>query len=96
MSKLKKIKNYQILYMFSIILLILFLVFLIYDYITYTPANSAPFEIYAIVRMLEFFLPSLILYIIANVIHKKRNRKELLDMVFNDKKILPIKNKDDK
>lgn len=95
MSKLKKIKNYQILYIISIILLILFIIFLIYDYINYT-TYSAPFIIYAIARMIEFFLPSLILYIIANVIHKKRNRKELLDMVFNDKTILPKKNKDDK
>lgn len=94
MEKLKKIKSYHVLYTISIILILLFIAFLTYDCATYNRANSAPIQIFAIVRMLEFFLPSVIIYIIARILHKKRTRKELLDMIFNENKVSPSKKKE--
>ncbi len=69
---MKKENIYKILYLVSILLIIGFLIRLGVDYFKYDNINnSVPFYMFIIFRVLEFILPSIILFIIGKVIKKK-------------------------
>ena len=65
-------KKEKFLYGLSIVLLIVFIVFVIIDYSKYNDSYSAPFSAYILVRALEFVLPSIILFVVAKLISKKK------------------------
>lgn len=63
---------YKILYLISLLLIILFIIFTIVDYITFkTNLYSAPFYIFIIVRIIEFILLSIIVFVIGKIIENK-------------------------
>lgn len=56
----------------SVILVIGFIVIIFFDYQNYNPnETSFPFYIYIITRILEFILPSIVLFIVSIVLKKK-------------------------
>lgn len=64
---------YKILYILSIILVICFIIYLIIDYFNYDSIiTSAPFYVNIIIRLLEFILPSIILFIIGFILKNKK------------------------
>ena len=72
---MKKENYYKFLYVISILLVIGFGIRLGVDYFKYdTINNSAPFYVFILVRMLEFIIPSIIIYILAKYTKKKFNR----------------------
>lgn len=72
---MKKENYYKFLYVISILLVIGFGIRLGVDYFKYnTINNSVPFYVFILVRMLEFIIPSIIIYILAKYTKKKFNR----------------------
>lgn len=63
---------YKFLYFISIFLIIGFVVRLGIDYFKYDGfSNSAPFYVFIAERVVEFLLPSIIVFIVAKLIKKK-------------------------
>ncbi len=74
---MKKENIYKFLYAISILLIVGFAIRLGADYFKYDAAlTSAPFYVYIITRALEFLLPSAIIFVIATVIKKRKDRKD--------------------
>ena len=71
---MKKENIYKFLYAITILLIIGFTIRLGMDYFYYdTQNNSAPFYTFIIIRMIEFIIPSVILFIVAKAM--KKNKK---------------------
>lgn len=69
---MKKENIYKFLYAVSTFLIIVFTIRLGVDYFKYDNLNnSAPFYTFIITRMIEFIIPSIIVFIIGKVIKKK-------------------------
>lgn len=69
---MKKENINRLLYCISLILIIGFCIRIGADYFTYDSSNnSAPFYTFIIVRILEFILPSVILFIVGKLVKKK-------------------------
>ncbi len=69
---MKKENIYKFLYIVSIFLIIGFAIRLGVDYSKYnTHSNSAPFYAFIIERVVEFIIPSIIVFIIGKVMKKK-------------------------
>ncbi len=69
---MKKENIYKFLYVVCIVLIIGFAFRLGADYLKYDNMNnSAPFYAFIIVRLLEFILPSIIVFIAAKIMKKK-------------------------
>lgn len=63
---------YKVLYIISIIMIVFFMVMVGIDYFSYDLVNnSAPFYTFVLLRFIEFIVPSIIIFIIAEVIKKK-------------------------
>ena len=72
---MKKENIYKFLYTVSIFLIIVFFIRLGIDYLNYdTYNNSAPFYAYIIERVVEFIVPSIILFIVG-IFCKKKYKK---------------------
>ena len=72
---MKKENIYNILYAISIILIIGFAIILGIDYSKYDSINnSAPFYSFIIVRILEFIVPSIIVFTIGKVLKNKHSK----------------------
>lgn len=72
---MKKENIYKILYAISIILIIGFAIILGIDYSKYDSINnSAPFYSFIIVRILEFIVPSIIVFTIGKVLKNKHSK----------------------
>lgn len=66
---------YRLLYAVSASLIVCFVIILGIDYFKYDEFNnSAPFYVFTLVRILEFILPSIIIFIIAKVLKKKHSK----------------------
>lgn len=64
---------YKLLYIIAIMLILLFIVFICIDYSKYDSLTfSAPFSAYVFSRLLEFILPSIILFIVALLFKRKK------------------------
>lgn len=69
---MKKDNIYKIFNLISILLIISFIIRLGADYFKYDNINnSSPFYIFIFFRIIEFIIPSIILFIIGKVIKKK-------------------------
>ncbi len=68
---MKKDFLYKLTFTITIVLVILFIVFICIDYSKYDITYSAPFSMTILIRSIEFLLPSLIIFIIANCIRKR-------------------------
>lgn len=69
---MKKENIYKFLYTVSIFLIIGFTIRLSVDYFKYDNLNnSAPFYTFIIVRIIEFIIPSIIVFIAGKVMKKK-------------------------
>lgn len=69
---MNKEKIYKFLYGISIFLIIVFVIMLVIDYFYYDIRNnSAPFYAFILVRILEFLIPSILIFIIAKIVKKK-------------------------
>jgi hypothetical protein len=72
---MKKENIYKFLYAVSIFLIIGFAIRLGVDYFKYdTHNNSAPFYAFIIERVVEFIIPSIIVFIVAKVVKKKYSK----------------------
>lgn len=72
---MKKENIYKFLYAVSIFLIIGFIIRSGVDYFKYDNLNnSAPFYTFIIVRMIEFIMPSIIVFIIGKVMKKKYSK----------------------
>ena len=72
---MKKENSYKFLYIISILLVIAFVIRVGADYYKYnTITNSAPFYAFVIARIIEFVIPSIIIFIVAKVVKKKYTR----------------------
>ncbi len=69
---MKKENIYKFLYIVSVFLIIGFAIRLGADYFKYdTHSNSAPFYVLIIERVVEFIIPSIIVFIVAKTAKKK-------------------------
>ena len=69
---MKKENIYKFLYIVSVFLIIGFAIRLGVDYFKYdTHSNSAPFYVFVIERVVEFIIPSIIVFIVAKTVKKK-------------------------
>lgn len=72
---MKKENGYKILYAVSILLIIAFVIILGVDYFKYDNINnSAPFYVFIITRMIEFIIPSVVIFIIGTMTKKKYSK----------------------
>ena len=72
---MKKENIYKFLYVVSIFLIIGFAIKLGVDYFKYDSYNnSAPFYVFIIQRVVEFIIPSIIVFIIAKIAKKKYDK----------------------
>lgn len=72
---MKRENIYKFLYIVSAFLLVGFAVRLGVDYYKYDSiSNSAPFYVFIIERVIEFIIPSIIVYIVAKAVKKKYNK----------------------
>lgn len=63
---------FKFLYGVSMILIVTFVIIVGVDYFNYnTFENSVPFYIFVFVRILEFIVPSVIIFVISKVLKKK-------------------------
>lgn len=63
---------FKFLYGISMILIVTFVIIVGVDYFNYnTFENSVPFYIFVFVRILEFIVPSVIIFVISKVLKKK-------------------------
>ena len=69
---MKKENYYKLLYVGIILLIIGFIVRLIIDSVQYNVfENSAAFYVFIFVRILEFIVPSIVLFLIARAVKRK-------------------------
>lgn len=69
---MKKENIYKFFYVISIFLIICFTIRLGVDYSKYNPySNSAPFYANVIGRIVEFIIPSIIVFIVGKIMKKK-------------------------
>lgn len=69
---MKKENYYKLLYVGIILLIIGFVIRVIIDFVQYNVfENSAPFYIFIFVRILEFIVPSSVLFLIARAVKRK-------------------------
>ncbi len=69
---MKKENVYKFLYAISVFLIVGFAIRLGVDYFKYdTYSNSAPFYVFIIERVVEFIIPSIIVFIVAKIAKKK-------------------------
>ncbi len=69
---MKKENIYKFLYVIAILLIIGFGIRLGVDYFKYnTHNNSVPFYVFIIERLLEFLIPSIIVFVIARIVKKE-------------------------
>lgn len=69
---MKKEMGYKFLYGISILLIFTFTIILGVDYFKYdTHSNSAPFYVFTIVRVIEFIIPSIIVFVIGKIMKRK-------------------------
>ncbi len=72
---MKKENIYKYLYAVSIFLIIGFAIRLGVDYFKYDEySNSAPFYVFIIERVVEFIIPSIIVFIVAKIAKKKYDK----------------------
>lgn len=72
---MKKENIYKFLYAVSIFLIIWFAIRLGTDYFEYDDiANSAPFYVFIIERVVEFIIPSIIVFIVGTMMKKKYSK----------------------
>ncbi len=72
---MKKENIYKYLYTVSIFLIIGFAIRLGVDYFKYDSYNnSAPFYVFIIERVVEFIIPSIIVFIVAKIAKKKYDK----------------------
>ncbi len=72
---MKKENIYKFLYVVCIFLIIGFAIRLGIDYFKYDSLNnSAPFYVFVVERMVEFILPSIIVFIIGKIVKKKYSK----------------------
>lgn len=72
---MKKENIYKILYAVSILLIIAFAIILGIDYFKYDSINnSATFYVTIITRMIEFIIPSVVIFIIGTITEKKYSK----------------------
>lgn len=69
---MKKTKIVKILTILSIILLIVFIIKTIIDYKNYSLTTSAPFSLNIYFNGTCFLIPSLILFIVSNILKNKK------------------------
>lgn len=68
-------KNHQIQYIICVFWIIRFIIRVSVDYIKYNSIiNSAPFYLFIIKRIIEFIVPSIIIFVVARIIKKKYNQ----------------------
>lgn len=72
---MKKENIYKFLYVVSIFLIIGFAIRLGVDYFKYDSySNSVPFYVFIIERVVEFIIPSIIVFIVAKIAKKKYDK----------------------
>ena len=72
---MKKENIYKILYTVSIIFIIGFIIIVGVDYFKYNNLNnSAPFYTFIIMRMIEFIIPSVLVFIIGKIVKNKYSK----------------------
>lgn len=72
---MKKENIYKFLYVVSIFLIIGFAIRLGIDYFKYdTHNNSVPFYAFIIERVVEFIIPSIIVFVVAKIVKKKYDK----------------------
>ncbi len=72
---MKKENIYKFLYLVSVFLIIGFAIRLGVDYFKYDKySNSAPFYVFIIERVVEFIIPSIIVFIVAKIAKKKYDK----------------------
>ncbi len=72
---MKKENIYKFLYVVSVFLIIGFAIRLGVDYFKYDEySNSAPFYVFIIERVVEFIIPSIIVFIVAKIAKKKYDK----------------------
>ncbi len=72
---MKKENIYKLLYVVSVFLIIGFAIRLGVDYFKYDEySNSAPFYVFIIERVVEFIIPSIIVFIVAKIAKKKYDK----------------------
>lgn len=72
---MRKENIYKLLYAFSILLIIAFVIILGADYFKYDNLNnSAPFYVFIITRIVEFVIPSIVIFIIGTTMKKKYSK----------------------
>lgn len=72
---MKKENIYKFLYVVSIFLIIGFAIRLGVDYFKYDSySNSAPFYVFIIERVVEFIIPSIIVFIVSKIAKKKYDK----------------------
>ena len=55
-----------------LVLIICFIVFVIIDYSKYDESFSAPFSVNIFIRMLEFLLPGVVIFIVSKLSFKRK------------------------
>lgn len=72
---MRKENIYKLLYAVSILLIIAFVIILGADYFKYDNLNnSAPFYVFIITRIVEFVIPSIVIFIIGTTMKKKYSK----------------------
>lgn len=72
---MKKENVYKFLYAISVFLIVGFAIRLGVDYFKYdTHSNSAPFYVFITERVIEFIIPSIIVFIVAKIAKKKYDK----------------------
>jgi len=72
---MKKENIYKFLYIVSVFLIIGFAIRLGVDYFKYdTHSNSSPFYVFVIERVVEFIIPSIIVFIVAKIAKNKLDK----------------------
>lgn len=64
----------RVLYILIVLLCITFVVKTILDYNNYTQANSAPFYIFILVNAIVYLFPSIVGYVIARILTRKKEK----------------------
>lgn len=73
--EMKKENIYKFLYVVSMFLIIGFAIRLGVDYFKYDAhGNSAPFYVFIIERVVEFIIPSIIVFVVAKITKKKYDK----------------------
>ena len=72
---MQKKNIYKLLYTISILLIIAFVIILGVDYFKYDNLNSStPFYVFVITRIVEFIIPSIVIFIIGTTMKNKYSK----------------------